>query len=159
MQKRHLNIVLIIVVIAVWGGLIYKFASPFFNTNKTTSHIPKVDLSIKETQVYSKDTFQLTKVIYDPFLAKSYSRPIISTTKKSIKKKKKPKKLVWPKINYLGFVKSQTNKNKLGLIRVNNHLCKVRPGDQVKTIKVYKITNDSIGLKLGTEKKFFTVSH
>lgn len=157
MQKKHLNTILIIVVVAIWGGLVYKFARPFFSSNQTIISVPKEAFSQKETHIHSKDTFELAILTHDPFLAKTYYKSTSSkvTSKKTTKKKSKPKKLVWPKISYLGFVKAQINKNKLGLIRINKKLYKVRSKDKVATMDVLKVTNDSIGLKLGNEKKFF----
>lgn len=157
MQKKHLNTALIIVVVAIWGGLIYKYVSPFFSNNESLINTPKESFVNKETHIQSKDTFELAILTHDPFLAKTYYKTKSSqtTAKNTTKKKAKKKKLVWPKISYLGFVKAQTNKSKLGLIRINKKLYKVRSKDNVANMSVFKVTNDSIGLQLGVEKKYF----
>lgn len=156
MQKKQLNTVLIIVVIAIWGGLVYKFARPFFSSDQTTIIAQKNGSINKKTHIHSKDTFDLAIVTHDPFLAKTYYKSSKKVgTKKTVKKKSKTKKLIWPKITYLGFVKAQINKSKLGLIRINKKLYKVRSKDHVASMSVYKVTNDSIGLQLGNEKKYF----
>lgn len=155
MQKKSINSILIIGVVLIWGVLAFKFIRPFFMDKPEV--ITAESLPIKTTPVTrKKDTFNLETVNRDPFLGKVFFKK--QGVKKALtkKKKRKPtKKTPWPKIAYLGFVKSSTSTNKLGLVRVNKKLHRVRKNVSIENIQVFLVDKDSIGLKMNNEKKYF----
>ena len=155
MPKKNINGVLIFVAVIIWGVLIFKFITPYFGTNESVEASVIPSGNFEKKLLHKKDTFLLKSVDYDPFLAKNHSQQKTFVKKITGQKTKKTKRTTWPKLTYLGFVKSKGNKNKLGLLRVDNKLHRVKPKETVNGLYVYKIYNDSIGLKLGSEKKYF----
>ena len=158
MKKAQLNKILIISLIIIWGVLIYKYASPYFKKQEFIEPV-RVDSPSDLYVTFKKDTFELALSKRDPFLdTRVYKKktPVFkSTAKKVIKKKSLEKPKVWPGIRYLGFVKSNASKSRLGLIRINNKLYKVHDGEKLKMLGVIKIEEDSIQLIFEGKKKYF----
>ena len=159
MQKKKVNKVLIIAVALIWGVVLYKFAAPYFTTTDT---VITADVLVKPPQTFlrKKDTFSLVIPERDPFLgkiSKQNKRPTTITTPKP-KRTPKPTSVIpqnWPKIQYLGFVKSKTSTSRLGLVRVNGILKRIRKGDRVKNITIKKIEEDLISIQFQKETKDF----
>ena len=155
MQKKNLNKILIGLLILIWGILIFKYVSPYFKSPKNQLAIEVIAPSEKYN-LFTRDTFQLKAIKRDPFLGtykvKKEKTKSIQPTRKTIKVKKN---IVWPKISYLGYVKSNTNKSKLGLVRINNKLHKVRKSQTIDQIQVVKILKDSIAMKLNGSLEYF----
>ena len=158
MKKAQLNKILIISLIVIWGVLIYKYASPYFKTHEFTAPV-RVDTPADLYVLFKKDTFALELSKRDPFLDTRVFKkktPVFKPiAKKVIKKKSLEKPNVWPSIQYLGFVKSNASKSRLGLMRINNKLYKVRDGEKLKMLGVIKVEEDSIQLLFEGKKKYF----
>ncbi len=159
MQKKKINTILIVAVTLIWGVLIVRFALPYF------SEVPQVVtsevLAVRPMELsYKKDTLVLQMLTRDPFLGKT-TAPKRTTVAKSVKKRpktaSKTKHIIWPKVKYFGFVKSKERKNsRLGLVRVDGKLLRVREQQKInETVKITKITQDSIGLSLDNTVKYF----
>jgi hypothetical protein len=60
-MKKKLNIVLLLLVLGLWGTVLYKYASQYFTNNdelaSNKNEFTLVDLKIKE-----KDTFQINQL-------------------------------------------------------------------------------------------------
>jgi hypothetical protein len=137
MEKKKLNMILIIAVIAIWGILIYKFLVPYFSDHNTEI-IETVVYEIPSVQIKTRDTITLNFPRRDPFLGKTI-RPVVKNTTRNIKVNKRKTNrstpTLWPKIEYLGFVKSNSNKNPLGLIRIDGKLFKLKSKNSICIIK------------------------
>lgn len=159
MFKSKLNIFLGVLLIGIWTILAKKM---FFN-NTSTIEINK-NSNIQQSAHYikfSKDTFNLDlKVLKrDPFLNKLYSQPL-PRKNKTPKKHKTPVKSAlkkkWPKIEYLGYVKSEVSSSPLVLLRINNKLKRFRKGSVSSSGLIVKtIFKDSITIKYGNELKSY----
>ena len=108
-----------------------------------------------------KDSLELIFPKRDPFLntlkASRKTKTIKVAQATKVKPKTPKKSLLWPKINYLGYVKSKKSvKSKLGLVRVDGKLQRTRKNDMVKEgVRVIAITGDSIGLTMKNQKRYF----
>ncbi|GAA3508216.1 hypothetical protein GCM10022393_18680 [Aquimarina addita] len=156
MQKKKINKILIIAVALIWGVVTYKFAAPYFMTTDT---VVTADVLVKPSQTFlrKKDTFRLTIPERDPFLGKirREKKKVITTSSKPRKVSKVKSSKPWPKIEYLGFVKSKESTSRLGLLRVNGILKRVRNRSQVGDIIVKKISKDKISIQFQKEIKDF----
>lgn len=152
MKKKHLNILLITLVISIWGKLIYNYTKRFAKPPVTIVNHDNRYLDIIKVE---KKAFNLTKLNRDPFLN------IITTKKKIIKKKKEKTKIVpisknttWPTISYLGFIKNKSTANKLAILKVNGSVKNIKESTYFnENIYISKIYKDSIILQLNNQSK------
>ncbi len=159
MQKKKVNKILIIAVALIWGVVLYKFAAPYFTTTDT---VITADVLVKPPQTFlrKKDTFGLSIPERDPFLGKVFKERKKKATNNTSKPKKTSKRTTvipqnWPKVQYLGFVKSQTSTSRLGLVRINGVLKRVRKGDKVKDITIKQVKEDFISIQFLKNTKDF----
>ncbi len=158
MQKKRINTILIVAVALIWGIVLFKFAMPYFS--ETPGVVTSEVLAVRPMQSsHQKDTLVLEKLDRDPFLGKTmvYKKPIRTTTKTTKRLPAKKVAVLWPKVQYFGFVKSKDRKtSRLGLVRVDGKLLRVREKQKInEDVKVTKIAQDSIGLLLNRQVKFF----
>lgn len=157
MHKKRLNIILIVSVTLIWGVLLFKFVSPYF---KQTDTVITADVLVKKTIVVTqnKDTVNLYFPQRDPFLgisAKVIRKKNPTKVVRKITTKVAVKPITWPKIEYLGFVKSKTNAKRLGLIRIDGTLYRVNKNEIMKGLRIVLIDKVSILVMNGKEKKYF----
>jgi len=160
-MKKNINIVLIIVVLALWGTAGYRYVKNYLiqDTNITAkfSEFKTVDFNIK------RDTFLLTPLPRDPFLNKIYTRSVVVTDSKKNTRLSKLKVnttshisivIPWPDVKYYGFIKSGKN-SELALIKVNGVLIKMHKGDSENGLAIKEIYKDSIVLVYNKQRKIF----
>lgn len=142
MSRKKINIILILTVSFIWGLLLYRYTSPYFNKNQDIP-VTKDPILITPQQMPTKDTINIFIPKRDPFLSGlTYKRKITQSQVKTKVKKKEttPKKIaIWPKIEYLGFVKSKKSKSPLGLLRIDGKLHRVTEKSNVRGLKVKSI--------------------
>ncbi len=160
MNKRLLNGVLLVLMVVIWGLVLNKYF-PFFKSDNQNA-VSIVEAKEPIMMEFSKDTFDLNKVLKDPFLGVTTKpkRTNSSTVKKKKvviqKTKKKPiikKSTKWPKFAYFGSIKGSGNRDKLVLVKINNKLMKIKQGDEVQDVLLKKVYRDSILIKMGKETK------
>jgi len=158
MPKKRLNTILIIAVTLIWGVLLFRFISPYF---KQTDTVITADVLAKKTIIVTKkkDTVNLHFPQRDPFLGVTTTVPKKKNPTTNVVRKKTTvstlKPVTWPKIEYLGFVKSKASTRRLGLIRINGVLHRVNKNEVVEGLKIVQIDKDSILVVNGKEKKYF----
>lgn len=158
MNKRYLNGVLIVFLIAIWGSVIYKY----FVKKTVVLQESKIygDINYNVDHTITKDTFTLSLNDRDPFKA---SRKRTSQAKQQkqqqskasgkTKNSKPIKSLVWPRIEYYGFVKSAQNETKMALIKVNGKIHRKREKETVDELRIVKAYSDSIVVSFNKENK------
>lgn len=159
MDRKKANYLLIVALTIIWTLVGYKFLSPYFAKKEsvlTAEMLPKNNNPILK----KRDTFVLSFPERDPFLKKQI-RPLKKVKPQKTKKPAtnlRPKDITqpWPEIRYFGFVKSKTNSNKLGLLRIAGKLHRVKENNDVEGLRVLKILPGEIVLKNGRERKTFT---
>lgn len=162
MQKKKINKALIIAVALIWGVVIYKFAAPYFLTNDV---VVTADALVSPPKIFlrKKDTFNLNIPDRDPFLGKTISKRKTTVSVPSRPQKKSRSKTVvaknWPRIEYLGFIKSKESTSRLGLLRINGVLKRVRNGADIQGVKVKTISQDKITLQFQKDIKDFLKSN
>ena len=157
MDKKKLNTILIVAVACIWGIVLYKFIAPYFAETES-EYLAEIPTEIPLVKVRKKDTVVLAFPERDPFLGRVFS--VRSKTKKPKKRtSKRPPKttkpILWPKIAYLGFVKSKKSKSPLGLLRIDGKLHRVNRNAVVAGLKIKQITTDEIQIINGKEERSF----
>lgn len=163
-MKKRINAILLIIVAGLWSTVIYKYVRQYFNTDEPIAFTPNTNSSANK--IKAKENFSLNPIERDPFLnqtqsKKTISRPIKSNTahknnteaiiKKPITTTQKP----FPSIIYLGYIKSDNQKNELILVKVNGVLQKIYNNETKNGIKVKKNEKDTIAVTFqNTTKKF-----
>lgn len=148
MQNKQINIMLIVIVLALWGTVLYKYVNRFFFDEEIVYQ--QSEFSIPITKI-EKDTFELQPLNRDPFLGKVVLKKEVKQINKKniikpvIKKVKEPIIIKpFPIVQYFGYIKSQENNQKLILLKINNRLKRVRLNDNVDGLIVKQIYKDSV---------------
>lgn len=162
-MKKYLNILLIIVLVVVWGSIVYKFVpkeipitgyerSSIINNLKTTGTGEKKGLlDTFDIVVGSRDPFLDKAIIYEPTFAKLSENTFTNTGRNQNKNSKKN----WPSILYIGYVQSD-GKSSTALIRVNEKLYRKKVKDTFDGLTLLQKNKDSILVELeGGYKKYF----
>lgn len=151
-NKKKINIVLIIIVLGLWFTVLFKYVNRFFYSNET-NFSTKVAINTKLINKIRKDTFELKPLGNDPFLNKTYNKPVVRTRilasyvpKPKVNPQPVKVKTVtpFPIVKYFGFIKSSEKKEELILLKVNNNLHKTRLNGNCDGVIVKKIFRDSI---------------
>lgn len=163
MGKKKINIILIIVVLALWGTVGFRVVNRHFISNNETieNSLQKNNFTLK---LIDKDTFKLEKVDRDPFLNKQFqtenttSKRIVSNFS-PIKKATVPKApttdqaLSWPQLIYYGYIGSKEKKEELVLLKIDSKLCKLKLNESYNGVIVKKKYKDSIEVFFNTQKR------
>jgi type II secretory pathway component PulC len=159
-MKKKLNIILIIVVISIWGSAGYRFVKNYFLPSLP---IIKENRSLSAQQfTIKRDTFIMKKIDRDPFLSKYYEQPKIAVvkpnrTKTILKKPVEPAiPLVWPDVQYFGYIKSDSKKE-LALIKVEGKLYRLHAGESVNGLIIKNVMKDHIQTSFNKENRQFKI--
>lgn len=159
-MKKKINIVLLVLVLTLWGTVIYRYVSQYFSKDELLSS-SQSNSNFSNLNIKSKDTFELVPLHRDPFLNKEYyteSKPKpISLPYKPATSKAKPSIQItanktFPAVNYLGYIKPEKGVE-LVLIKVNGTLLKLKNNESKEGIKVLQIFKDSIKVSYEGEAK------
>lgn len=162
MAKKKINIVLIIVVIALWGSVFYKTVYKYFASQEILANDIHTTENVKFKQIH-KDTFALESISRDPFLNKQTQETVVrpqkqytgvtsSVVKKTAAPVEKTRQLtIWPAISYHGYIKD--SKGELVIMKIDNKMYRLRKDAFIEGISLKKITRDSLELNFNRERK------
>ena len=158
MAKKKINIVLLLVVLGLWGLLVYRFVKQY-NFKNDTVLVPHNNSSYSDKRLKSKDTFEMVPINRDPFLGTLGSKKITKVNYRytgiTAPKKAPPLKKQVPFIEYYGYIKSNSPSQKeLVMIKSNGMLLKIKLGEEKEGVKVLKIFKDSIQFSFNKEKYY-----
>jgi hypothetical protein len=154
MAKKKINILLIVVVLALWGTVGYRTLNRQFTGNEMIPELQNKQGNITINQI-NKDTFKLEKVSRDPFLNKQFQTAVtaprrIVSNYRSVKKTSAPPvvktdpNLHWPMLAYCGYIGNKERNEELVLLKIDSKLFKLKLNDQVNGLVVKKRYKDSI---------------
>ena len=150
MKNKKSVYILLPIVIAIWGAVIYQFMS--FGSSDANIH-PKSSLSLPTIQNAKVDTFSISADYRDPFLGK------VAEVKKSDIPKVKAvpmqvkSALPWPTISYGGVIKNQKSSKQLCLLSISGQDNIAQAGDVVEGVELKKVWKDSIEVLFQQEKR------
>lgn len=173
MSKKKINIVLILIVLGLWGTVIYRSLNHYFFPDQNIVTQAETNIRFNYKQI-KKDSFELLPLAHDPFLNNRLSNPNPSisnmlprntspkpsgTRKPAIIKEKAPVVIYWPEINYYGYIKSSLKTEEMILIKIDGKLYKARKKDNVGGVVIKRIFKDSIEMSFKKENKFIYLKH
>lgn len=163
MAKKKINIVLILVVLGLWGSIIYKTVYKYIAAPETVTEKSSSSHTVISSQI-NKDTFSIKTIARDPFLNKQIQQTVSSTANqnaavriapRTVKPKivvEKPKQLaIWPNMSYHGYI--QDSKGEMVILKINAKMFRLRKNDLAEGITIKKISKDSLLLDFNNEKK------
>lgn len=154
MAKKKINIILIIVVLALWGTVGFRAINRQFPDNDNTPEKQNQSENVTINQI-NKDTFQLEKISRDPFLNTQF-QTVVTTPRKIVSTYRPAKKIVvptapkidpmlrWPMLSYYGYIASQERNEDLVLLKIDSKLCRLKLNNPVNGVIVKKRYKDSI---------------
>ncbi|GAA3591086.1 hypothetical protein Q4Q39_15790 [Flavivirga amylovorans] len=164
MKKKYLNGVLIVLLIIIWGAVVYKYFGKS-NASKKNRDNNISNISSQPKYNVTKDTFLLEIINKSPFKAsKRIKKPVQATkvkasTQKPILKHIKKVNTVWPDISYHGFVKGNHKTTRLVLLKIDKKLYRKRENETVGDLTLVKAYNDSLIVSFNNIKKTITKIH
>jgi hypothetical protein len=165
-MKKKLNIVLLLLVLGLWGTVVYKYVSQYFVKNEITD-LNKNESTLIDLKIKEKDTFRIIQLNRDPFLNKKFSsdepKPVVFIQeKRTIEVPKLPTKPIvsipFPTINYLGYIKSKEKQYEMALLKVNGKFFKLKINETKDKIKIISISKDSVKVRFSNEEKSFSLN-
>lgn len=155
-NSKGKNIILGVVVIAVWGAIAFKIISYFNKSNIV--ELPASNVFKTAGIKVKKDKFKIDASYRDPFLIEvkeKISKPDINSRDFEFQNAKP--QVRWPEIKYSGVIETSNKIKKVGLLQVNKRDFLVSEGDTTSKLTVIKIFKDSLRLKYSNEEKVFQI--
>lgn len=153
MKNKTITYILSIVVLIIWGTIVYKIFShsdiESENTNKVNNYsqindsktIDTFSLSLSYEDPFLKGTKKIKTTIQD--IAKSDNKYKQNYIKKKMgSQKRENTSIVWPSIRYEGMIKSQNMTT--AIVKINNKSYFIQQDEIVENVRIQKITQDSI---------------
>lgn len=157
MFKKKINIVLFILVLSVWGAILYNIASRYFINNENQSFTASSNYNSK-IRITQKDSFELVNPKRDPFLNVEHieKKPVVTVKSKKIgdyiKEKKLPSNNKAPVIHYFGYITTESNQS-TALLKIDNKKVKLVLNQEHDGVKLMKMYRDSIVIAFNKEHK------
>jgi hypothetical protein len=119
MNNKRNTYILLLLVLSIWGMVIYKF----FSATQEEPRIGSPGPTELKPYTFNKPDSVIIDVNYrDPFLGKTYSTTRATTSRvRSSKAKEAEQPIVWPQVIYKGIVSDAKNKKKIFILIINGH--------------------------------------
>ena len=153
MKSKRKTYILLIVVLAIWGILIYKFFS--FTSPQDNSVPSGPDITLTPFSAKPKDTFSIDVKYRDPFLGKMYNPNHPANTKKKVYIPKEP--VVWPTIIYKGIVSDNRDKNKVFMLNINGQTFFMNEKSVEQEVTLLSGNRNSVTVFFKGEKNTITI--
>jgi hypothetical protein len=159
-SNKSKNIILGIIVIAVWGAIAFKIIS-YFNKSSVVD-LPTTNVFKTAGIKVKKERFNLDASYGDPFL-KEIKEKVIPSNQTSqhsgnrVEFQPLKPNTVWPEIKYSGIVETSNKEKRIGLLKVDKRDYLVSNGDSIPKVKIIAIYKDSLRLKFSNEEKTYTL--
>ncbi len=147
---------LLVVVLAIWGSVIYKL---FFQNKGGDDYVMNRPVFVPEQIDLTSlnDTFFIHPNYRDPFLGKGIEKHIKTSASVSvIKPLEKPtvvSTLKWPAVAFHGLIRNQKSNKQIALVQIEGHTYNMTPGDIQSGIELKRCFKDSVQLLFNMEKR------
>jgi hypothetical protein len=160
--KKKLNIVLLILVMCLWGTVIYKYVNQYFIKNEPFNFKTKSNYTFKN-EILKKDTFNLEKIDRDPFLGNMTTlfKDINTTSHKKNSRKQlniepqKVAKKIFPNIIYYGYIKATDKSQETILLFIDGKFSRLNLNEDKDGLKIISLKKDSIRVFFNKELRWF----
>ncbi|VXB36580.1 conserved hypothetical protein [Flavobacterium sp. 9AF] len=149
MKNKKTVYLLLALVIAIWGMIVYQFLG---YTNTTIEELPNKDISlIPKLDYITLDTTNIKTDYRDPFTGKLNTKKV--EKKESISISFQPSTITNTKqeseitINYKGIVSDLTEKSKVFMVIINGGTYLMKIGEKEEDVNLIKGNRESITVK------------
>jgi hypothetical protein len=157
MTKKKINIVLFILVIGVWGAILYNVVNRYFIKDEIKINSEN-SISSSSIKLIRKDTFAMEVLNRDPFLDIEYKekKTIVKNSSynngniKKVVKSTIPQ--IIPKIYYYGYITTESNQS-TALLKIDNKKVKLVLNQEHDGVKLMKMYRDSVVIAFNKEHK------
>lgn len=140
---------LLVLVVAVWGTVIYKVISGL-SPDLPESNTQQV-LALKSFKIDTKiDTFSVKLVNRDPFLG------TVTIKKKPSTNTKKRKTITWQPIEYLGIIENDNLNEKIFIVSISGRQSLLKRGQKRDSITLLSGNKKTITLRYKGQSKIIT---
>lgn len=147
MTKRHINLILILIILIIWGGVGLKIFKR--HDNSSNIHVRNTKMKV-EFKNLKKDTFSLKILENDPFTGNRLSNVKENTlrinkplAKRKLIKEHSNKTHTNMPIKYYGNL-SVNGKNIKAILKIGDDIKRLGVGETFNDLKLLKITKDSV---------------
>ncbi len=153
MNKKKNSKILLLIVILIWGFLIYKIYDAFRPNEKNIRKSTPESFNPPLSQ--ERDTFSLLPIDSDPFLGTAYVKKQVNTNKPAPNNRKKEEEVIWPVINYLGIVSDENSATSVFILQINGQQHLVKKGETILEINLINGSQEKVILRYkGKEKEY-----
>jgi hypothetical protein len=158
MKSKKSTYLLLIVVLAIWGAVIYKL---FFDHKGNDTFMTNNSSFVPESFNLASlnDTFSIHHGYRDPFLGKAAeARPRVTTGALApiIKQATMAPSLAkWPAVVFHGLIRNQKSGKQIALVEIDGHGHNMIPGDLESGLELVKSYKDSVLMGNGKERRTF----
>jgi hypothetical protein len=153
MKSRKTVYLLLGLVLAIWGTIVYRVLSKISPDAKPASSEP----FFAGDKAALQDTFALLADYPDPFLGQGAPPDAAPAAEPVLKAPPPPepvKTVAWPVVRYTGIIKNMKKDRQFIVLQVNGKDHLVTAGQQVGGVQVEQIFKDSVLLSFEGEKKY-----
>jgi len=161
-MKKVFNSILMVALIVIWTAVFYRFYGVKGNIEPTVEVTEPIKEVLKRGQQI-ENYINFSEIAHDPFLdVLNKDKEVVLNTsvespnKRNILSQAINKNMIWPEIRYYGFVKRNSSKKRLAIIRLDGLIYKVRKSEYIKgEVKLTYVWPDSIEVQINSLKKYF----
>jgi hypothetical protein len=151
--SKSKNIILGVVVVAVWGAIAYKIVSYFNKSNVV--EIPSTNVFKTAGIKVKKDKFTVDASYRDPFLNEIKEKKVKPDPNSFDALQRAKQQVKWPEIKYNGIIETSSKDKKVGLMQIDKKVYLINEGDSTAKITVIRMYKDSLRLKFSNEVKVY----
>ena len=156
--KQLKTIGLLVVVVIIWGYLIYSVINSI-NPVDTISSVKSQKPALKKNaEQVSKEKLNLYIPERDPFLNIILIKPKIKATQSKSPKAKVDLKAIWSNITYKGMIAKKSTNQYLFLVDIKSNEVILKPQQTYQNYKLINANNENITLKYKSYTKTIPVS-
>jgi len=150
--KKNRNIkILLPIVIAIWGLLLYQMFDAF---GKDNVPVAAIQTSVfKPSKIETKDAFSLDSIHSDPFLGTLYRKKTIG---KNSRASKPIEQIQWPNVEYLGLVSGNTAASRIYILNINGQQRLLKRNDTLMNLRLMGGTQEHVTLRFKGKTQKFT---
>ena len=160
MKNKKLTYFLVLVVVAVWGMIIYRV----FESLNIGDDLPETPIAVKK-EVYDdyelkKDTAKLLLNYRDPFGLTKQKDTVATAGAASAKpviiKKIKPA-IDWSFITYSGYIRNPETKKLIAILTIHDKRTMLAEGEVFERVKLLKNMRDSVKVGFAGAVKYIVI--
>lgn len=164
MKNKGLTSVLVLVVMVVWGMIIYRI---FTAVNADDDH-PLQNTTALKKEVFNdytipRDTAKLLLNYRDPFAVAKPEEKEVASDKPLVQKMSKPvppkPPVNWSLIKYSGYIHNPGSKKLIAIITVNGKELMMSEGETAEQVKLIKNGKDSVKVSYQGATKFIVLNN